>query len=240
MPESSWPASRRSDNAMDAFYSNAGNGPGSTAPTRDRRPERDHCRSDQQEHQRRRDHSVAADPQQGCLRKLPASCSRTSRSMRRWATTSIWRTATCQGGAPNENYPREVMQLFSIGLGPAEPGWLDRAGRNNQPIPTYTQTDVQQMAKALTGWTYANATHTQRRRQRIATSRPDAAVPGAHVAGQRPSSADDTGGQTIAGSRRCDRHPHESSERRAIRRDAADSRARHEQSEPRVHQGRRR
>src|SRR6185295_8047840 len=29
----------------------------------------------------------------------------------------------------------------------------------NQPLPTYTQTDVQQLARALTGWTYGNASN---------------------------------------------------------------------------------
>ena len=33
-----------------------------------------------------------------------------------------------------------------------------RSTRRTCPIPTYTQTDVQQLAKALTGWTYGNAT----------------------------------------------------------------------------------
>lgn len=58
------------------------------------------------------------------------------------------------GIGANENYPRELMQLFSLGV------WrlnLDSSvmldGQGN-PIPTYTQTDVQQFARALTGWTY--------------------------------------------------------------------------------------
>jgi uncharacterized protein (DUF1800 family) len=63
-------------------------------------------------------------------------------------------------GAPNENYPREVMQLFSIGLYRLNlDGSLQLDGQN-APIGTYTQTDVQQLAKALTGWTYGNATGT--------------------------------------------------------------------------------
>ncbi len=37
-------------------------------------------------------------------------------------------------GAPNENYARELMELFTIGIG------------------NYTQSDVQNAAKALTGW----------------------------------------------------------------------------------------
>lgn len=65
-----------------------------------------------------------------------------------------------QGGAPNENYPREIMQLFSIGLFKLNMDGSLMLDANNNPIPTYTQTDVQQLAKALTGWTYSNANGT--------------------------------------------------------------------------------
>lgn len=56
------------------------------------------------------------------------------------------------GGAPNENYPREVMQLFSIGLYQLNIDGSRQLDAANQPISTYTQTDVQQLARALTGW----------------------------------------------------------------------------------------
>ncbi len=65
-----------------------------------------------------------------------------------------------QGSAPNENYPREVMQLFSIGLFMLNQDGSQMLDASNNPIPTYTQTDVQQLARALTGWTYTNATAT--------------------------------------------------------------------------------
>ncbi|MBI3784739.1 MAG: DUF1800 family protein [Deltaproteobacteria bacterium] len=64
------------------------------------------------------------------------------------------------GGAANENYPREVMQLFSIGLYQLDLDGSIRVDAQNVPLPTYTQTDVQQLAKALTGWTYGNSTGT--------------------------------------------------------------------------------
>ena len=45
--------------------------------------------------------------------------------------------------APNENYARELLELFTIGKGPvAAPG----------DYTTYTELDVQEIAKALTGW----------------------------------------------------------------------------------------
>src|SRR5205814_3915652 len=40
------------------------------------------------------------------------------------------------GGAPNENYPREVMQLFSIGLNMLNPDGSIQLNAQNQPIPT--------------------------------------------------------------------------------------------------------
>jgi uncharacterized protein (DUF1800 family) len=43
-------------------------------------------------------------------------------------------------GAPNENYAREFMELFTLGV-------TDAAGK-----PNYSQTDVEQIAKALSGW----------------------------------------------------------------------------------------
>jgi hypothetical protein len=56
----------------------------------------------------------------------------------------------------NENYARELMQLFTIGL------WeLNSDGSlltdANGPIPTYDQSTVRQVALALTGWTYPTA-----------------------------------------------------------------------------------
>ncbi len=58
------------------------------------------------------------------------------------------------GTAPNENYAREMMQLFSIGttlLNPDGTPQLDASGR---PIPTYDQPTIAQLARALTGWTF--------------------------------------------------------------------------------------
>jgi uncharacterized protein (DUF1800 family) len=61
------------------------------------------------------------------------------------------------GHSPDENYAREVMQLFTIGL-----SQLDQYGRlvldaNGNPIPTYTNDTVRGFATAFTGWTYAPA-----------------------------------------------------------------------------------
>ncbi len=54
----------------------------------------------------------------------------------------------------NENYARELMQLFTIGLYKMNIDGSYQMDANNRPIPVYTQTDVRQLALALTGWTY--------------------------------------------------------------------------------------
>ncbi len=60
------------------------------------------------------------------------------------------------GRLPDENYAREVMQLFSIGLWQLNQDGTRKLDANNQPIPTYTQADIGGMAKVFTGWSYAN------------------------------------------------------------------------------------
>lgn len=53
---------------------------------------------------------------------------------------------------PNENYAREIMQLFTVGLFMLNPDGTLMLDGNNQPIPTYDQTGVNNMTKVLTGW----------------------------------------------------------------------------------------
>lgn len=51
---------------------------------------------------------------------------------------------------PDENYAREVMQLFSIGLYELNQDGSQKL-LNNQPIPTYNNTDIKEFAKIFTG-----------------------------------------------------------------------------------------
>ncbi|WP_251881038.1 DUF1800 domain-containing protein [Achromobacter sp. Marseille-Q4954] len=55
------------------------------------------------------------------------------------------------GRHPDENYAREVMQLFSIGLLELEADGSVRMV-NGAPVETYTNADVQGLAKVFTGW----------------------------------------------------------------------------------------
>lgn len=54
----------------------------------------------------------------------------------------------------NENYARELMQLFTLGLTDLNLDGTPRLDSQGQPISTYTQADVSNLAKAFTGWTY--------------------------------------------------------------------------------------
>lgn len=60
------------------------------------------------------------------------------------------------GSLANENYARELMQLFTIGT-----QMLNQDGSvqisNGLPIPTYSQSTIGEFARVYTGWTYAPA-----------------------------------------------------------------------------------
>jgi hypothetical protein len=53
---------------------------------------------------------------------------------------------------PNENYPREVLQLFSIGLDRLNSDGTPVLGGDGAPVPTYDQDTILEMARAMTGW----------------------------------------------------------------------------------------
>jgi len=63
---------------------------------------------------------------------------------------------------PNENYAREIMQLFTVGLFRMnQDGTLQCVEHNpclpgDTPVPTYDQNVVNDMTKVLTGWTFCS------------------------------------------------------------------------------------
>lgn len=67
------------------------------------------------------------------------------------------------GTSANENYARELMQLFTIGLTQLNPDGGPALDSNNNPVPTYTQAIVTNTARALTGWTYPTAPNAKTR-----------------------------------------------------------------------------
>ncbi len=55
---------------------------------------------------------------------------------------------------PDENYAREVMQLFTIGLYQLNDDGSQKLDSNGNPIPTYSNTDVMGMAAVFTGFSW--------------------------------------------------------------------------------------
>ena len=62
------------------------------------------------------------------------------------------------GTTPDENYAREVQQLFTVGLVQLHPDGTLLLDVNGQPIPTYDQSMIVETAKVFTGWAFANVT----------------------------------------------------------------------------------
>jgi len=58
------------------------------------------------------------------------------------------------GSLANENYARELMQLFTIGVSELNSDGTVKIGSDGLPIPTYSQFTVTEFARAYTGWTY--------------------------------------------------------------------------------------
>jgi uncharacterized protein (DUF1800 family) len=66
----------------------------------------------------------------------------------------------CRNGLaaqPNENYAREILQLFSIGTFVLNQDGTRQLDGNGNPIPTYDQKIVEEFARVFTGWILAPA-----------------------------------------------------------------------------------
>jgi uncharacterized protein (DUF1800 family) len=61
------------------------------------------------------------------------------------------------GTLANENYARELMQLFTIGTQMLNQDGTVQYDSNNLPLPTYLQPTIAEFARVYTGWTYAPA-----------------------------------------------------------------------------------
>jgi uncharacterized protein (DUF1800 family) len=57
--------------------------------------------------------------------------------------------------APNENYARELLQLFSIGVNMLNDDGTPRLDAAGAEIPTYDQATITAFARVFTGWTFA-------------------------------------------------------------------------------------
>lgn len=59
------------------------------------------------------------------------------------------------GYRPNENYARELQQLFTIGLVKLKPDGTPVRDAQGNTVPTYDQSVVEGFAQAFTGWNFA-------------------------------------------------------------------------------------
>lgn len=61
----------------------------------------------------------------------------------------------CADCSVNENYARELMQLFTLGVMQLNKDGSPKRDASGKLLETYSQDDVQAMARALTGWDFA-------------------------------------------------------------------------------------
>lgn len=62
------------------------------------------------------------------------------------------KSAECQHCAPNENFARELMQLFSLGVFKLNADGTPVRDAKGGFVETYSQRDVEELARVLTGW----------------------------------------------------------------------------------------
>jgi uncharacterized protein (DUF1800 family) len=61
---------------------------------------------------------------------------------------------TATGRVPDENYGREVMQLFSLGLYQLNPDGTEKRDASGNKLESYTQSDITNIARIFTGWDF--------------------------------------------------------------------------------------
>lgn len=74
---------------------------------------------------------------------------------------------------PDENYAREIMQLFTIGLRMLN---QDGSDTTSPPTPTYVNDDIKGLAKVFTGWSWAGADKSNNRFNSSPTATTSASV----------------------------------------------------------------
>lgn len=65
------------------------------------------------------------------------------------------RSQAVTGAPPNENYAREILQLFTAGLVKLNPDGSQQMA-SGLPVPSYTEEDVKELARIFTGWTFGD------------------------------------------------------------------------------------
>lgn len=67
---------------------------------------------------------------------------------------NVYNRRATMNTSPNENYARELLQLFTIGVWQLNNDGTQKLDGAGNPIPVYTQATIANFARALTGWTY--------------------------------------------------------------------------------------
>ena len=143
-----------------------GQRPRPTAPARHVRAQPDHRRLREQDRQRPRADSVGAAALTHTPSATIARCSRTSRlspTMGKFLDMAYSRKASATTSRRTRTTRASCCSFSPIGLWDLnQDGSLRRDG-NNEPIPTYTQTTIREVARALTGWTFPTQPGSARR-----------------------------------------------------------------------------
>ncbi len=66
------------------------------------------------------------------------------------------RSQAFTGVPPNENYPRELMQLFTVGIPRLTPNGSVMRDEGGAELVVYTENDVKELARIFTGWTFGD------------------------------------------------------------------------------------
>jgi uncharacterized protein (DUF1800 family) len=89
------------------------------------------------------------------------------------------------GTVANENYAREVMQLFTIGTSMLHPDGTPQFDGQGLLVPTYNQATVSETARVFTGWTYLPSSGPVQWNDYINPSGPMVAYPIEHDTGSK-------------------------------------------------------
>jgi uncharacterized protein (DUF1800 family) len=76
---------------------------------------------------------------------------------------SMWQNSAADpalGTHADQNYAREIMQLFTVGLWKLNIDGTQQTDGSGNPIPAYSQSDVSNLANVFTGWASAPVSHT--------------------------------------------------------------------------------
>ena len=89
------------------------------------------------------------------------------------------------GVSPDENYAREIMQLFTVGLVELNPDGTERLSDEGEPISTFNNHDVAQLARVFTGLVDQNPYAFEAIEEPEPTPFPMRIDPGRHEAGAK-------------------------------------------------------